>query len=299
MPKGSDWVKLVNACRDFVCGNPESNVLAAYSEDEFSQFLFTYRPAYDYQTNREGRDYRTAVFRLLLKWGSEGGQVAVARLASAMARHRNGRPDAAALAVLAAPFLAEVGEAAAALDDPANASTPPGESASLPAELSALIQVLSDDRSGGADVAVRELRRKLREKSYANCDMPRRFHLSVDHGERLAAVLALETLPDSAYLRWLAERILVEPPFATLLAAQALTAAALCLERKDLEVIIRLAALVMERLNSMSEPANVPPRYNFRARSDEVGTARRLAELRKNKTGQYCPRWISTASWSP
>jgi hypothetical protein len=280
------WVQLVTACRDFVCGARADNgvVAGAFSEDEFSEFLFAHVPGFDYYGAKEVKEYRTAVFKLLLAFERKGGRLAVARLAIELADHRNGRADATALELLATPFLPGRAGPAPAVGPPTGPAAPAGGLLSpIPAELTALILLLSDEQSGSIDVIAADLRGKLREKSYANCDLPGNLHLSAANGDRLAAILALDAEPHPAYLRWLAERVVVEPPLISFLAAQALTAAAFRLDRMHLDLIIRLTAAVAERLDYMSEPAGVAPRYNLSARKDEIGSARKLAEVRKNK----------------
>jgi hypothetical protein len=71
-------------------------------------------------------------------------------------------------------------------------------------------------------------------------------------GERLAAVSALEELPNPKYLVWLADRLGVEKPFIGYHATQALLAAARTLgqsRRQEVEDALTLAEQVLNGLN--------------------------------------------------
>jgi hypothetical protein len=130
------------------------------------------------------------------------------------------------------------------------------------------------------------LRVMFRKGSYKRYDLPGRYHLSDSMGQRMAAVLALEAEPDPNYLRWLSERVTVEPPLTGTLASKALITSALRLERGYL---IRLRGYVQEaiaRLNNMNPTdespahAGVPFGVGLDARRIQLSNAEDLIEVR-------------------
>jgi len=107
-------------------------------------------------------------------------------------------------------------------------------------------QVIADGPARDAMAA--DLVAKMRGLTLEPYDLPGRLHLSESAGERLAVILALEQRPDPNYLRWLAERVIVESPFAGHAAALALTRAAVRLGRERFANVRAVAQEAGDRL---------------------------------------------------
>ena len=102
--------------------------------------------------------------------------------------------------------------------------------------------------------------------------------------ERLVAVLALEVGPSLAYVRWLADRVTVEPPLLGSLAAKALIGAARALDRPALPRVRGAVQDALLRLNDMKyagdPPGSAPFPVNLRAREHLLRVAESLIDVR-------------------
>jgi hypothetical protein len=96
---------------------------------------------------------------------------------------------------------------------------------------------------------------RIRTLPLEGYDIPTRLHLSHDLGERLAAVIALERAPNPRYLRWLAERVVVEPAYVGYSAAVALNQAALEVGLPQLDRVRLAAGDALSFLSSASDRA--------------------------------------------
>jgi hypothetical protein len=125
------------------------------------------------------------------------------------------------------------------------------------------------------------LRPKLREVPHQDYGLPARYHLSLGSGQRLVAVLALEAEPDAAYLRWLSERMTVEPPEVGLIAAKALTTAALRADgsaTREIRTALREATERLDELAIGDDPKSAG--YDIAARKRQINQALSLLDLR-------------------
>jgi hypothetical protein len=113
-------------------------------------------------------------------------------------------------------------------------------------------------------------------------DLPGRFHLSDSDGERTTAILALEAYPDSSYLRWLGERVVVESPHPGFLGAQALVTAALRSPRPALPRLLKIVTAAKDRLDRLAkdDKEELASVYNVSARKDTLALAETLIEMR-------------------
>jgi hypothetical protein len=95
---------------------------------------------------------------------------------------------------------------------------------------------------------------KIRPLIQTSFNLPQRMHLSESAGQRLAAVLALQQFPDPLYLRWLSERVSVEPEPVGYLAATALVRAAFQLPQNRFASLKTAVQEALERLSGASDP---------------------------------------------
>jgi hypothetical protein len=144
-----------------------------------------------------------------------------------------------------------VGELEAAINPgpAAQPAAPPGGPAPLPAELTATLGLFKPENATQQQLA--PLRRKLRDKVYDGLDLPGPCWRSESETERLAAILALEALPEVDYMPWLSDLVALERPLVGLIASQALTSAARCLERAAMARVRSAAQRAMDRLRQL------------------------------------------------
>jgi hypothetical protein len=165
-----------------------------------------------------------------------------------------------------------------------NGAPAANQPAAMPGELVGWISDFEKQILAPTDLA-QSLRTLFRAKPCKELALPNRLHLSESDGERLTAVLALETAPDPAYLRWLSERVTVERPIAGLLAAQALVSAALRLSKADLVRVRRAVKSATDRLNELAD-TNVAPSerpFDIGARKRELRFAESLVDVREKQ----------------
>jgi hypothetical protein len=165
-------------------------------------------------------DFDTTVFRLVL-WADQRGRLL--DLARAGASERPTRTELEEL-------LKEM-ESALAAPKPRRAARAAADGEPLPDELTSLLRAYERIRKVMMRGPERrtmsvEMADSIRSLPVEQLSLPSRLHLSDLAGDRLAAVITLHKSPDPAYLRWLSERVWVEPRFVGLMAAQALQEAA-------------------------------------------------------------------------
>ncbi|HZN35643.1 MAG TPA: hypothetical protein VFB80_17560 [Pirellulaceae bacterium] len=246
----------------------------AFEEEQFSMLLFenVEEKEFDYLSDAKGDTYKARVF-FTVRWANRTGQVnKVLWLAQKVAGLRAGRADLHELA-------AQIGAAAA----PAAAA--PGANG-LPNELSVGITLLEQQLPKPLDHA-RDLRDLLRKKDCRAIDLPGRFHLSDRDIERLVTVLALEAAPTIRYIRWLAERLVVEPPFIAFMAAKAMTTAMLRLGGDELQRAISAARNAEDLLDGLVDADDATTTsFGLAARKEQLASALMLAEMR-TKQGKF------------
>lgn len=154
---------------------------------------------------------------------------------------------------------------------------------SLPKPLAEMLALARAEGTTTWDLAV-QLRAALDAQPYPEYDLPGQFHLSDVLEERLLAVLALEAGPNPAYVRWLAERVTVEPPLLATLATKALIVAARVLGRPDLPRLEAAVHAAQAQLKAMvyvaDPPVGSPFPVNLRARGYHLRTAEDLVDIR-------------------
>ncbi|CAN5543625.1 hypothetical protein BH10PLA2_BH10PLA2_27170 [soil metagenome] len=172
----------------------------------------------------------------------------------------------------------EAAIAGPALHEEASLALPP-----LPQELRVTLDTF--DPRNAKPKSLAPLRLKLRNKVYDALDLPGRFHLSESTSERLAAILALEAVPDAGYLRWLSERVIVEQPLLGFVAGQAMITAARNLERKLLSRVRAAAQWAEDCLKQQESEASDVEEYEARNRLEQLNTAQKMIARRTGKAG--------------
>lgn len=252
-------------------------ICEAYDEDEFTSLMYVHAPEFDYAGLSASWAYNKRVFEAV-RWANRFGEAKhVLWMARLVARER---PIHRGLQELVRDFEQEIDpqQAAAAAILPAGGPPPPPPP--LPADLTTSLALLEDSPR---ELAV-DLRPKLRTGTYKPYDLPARFHLSASEGRRLLAVLALEAEPDTIYLRWLSERVMVEKPFAGFTAAQALTAAALRSPPADIARVRPALNAAAEALDGLVELENETAQgFDIAARKRQLQLAMSLLEMRSRK----------------
>jgi hypothetical protein len=212
--------------------------------------LFDTLNGFDYLQYASGQEYRTRVFVVLEKVDTTAGVTAITRLAKEALKFYGGRPRGETprreLQTFFPPDPPAEGEPVAVV-----CPLPPPP-AQLPPELVRALELYDT-----VSLHAAEVRSLFRVKVPPLFEPPFRFHLSARERERLTAILALERAPDPAYLWWLAERVTIETPPVGLMAAKALTAAALRLARAELRRLRSAVNAAIDRLNEVME--SLPP----------------------------------------
>jgi hypothetical protein len=254
--------KFFTRLRDLIC--------VAYTQAEFGDVMLEEvdQNVFDYGGLAPNQAYDEKVMEAI-RWANRfGGPKRVLWLATIVSQRRPERHDLAALAA----------DIEAAL-----------EPATFPLELSAPLGAFDEGATTLADLT-RDFRPLLRKTSYQKHDLPGRYHLSDSEGRRLAAVLALEANPKPEYLRWLSERITVEPPQVAFVSAQALTAAALRLSRDHLERVRAAAQSAGDRLDGLAElDDQAAVGFDPAARKRQLQSALSLVEIRTRKGKSLLP----------
>lgn len=257
--------------RDLIC--------LAYKENEFQELVFLYVTEFDYAGLSGKDEYKKKVLETIA-WAQRFGEVDfVLKLARLVSQHR---PSHEPLKKLVQALEKEVNPQDVA---PAGSAEPLAERA-LPAAITsslALYEFMLPE-------LVFDLRPKLRATSHRLFDLPDRFHLSASAGRRLLSVLALEAEPDTRYLRWLSERVMVEKPFAGFTAAQALAAATLKLPTDE---VARLRSALNETavgLDGLVETEDDEPAgFDIAARKRQLQLAISLLDMRSRKWSALTP----------
>jgi hypothetical protein len=228
------------ACRDFV--------IEVFTEDDFAELVFvTFEQ--DYHAIKVGAAFKARVFQVIVGLYREGGPVFLDRLAAAALKERKNRKDLQQLIDR--------------MNDGMVGAVPPVHVAvnvtPVPSPVVTLILLLKEELPAQIEGLVTDLRKEIRG---ADENIRRgicgKMHLSEEDAERLAAVVAWERAPETNYLRWVSERVIVEPPITAFVAAQALVVAAVQLEAKDLARVKAVARLAAARLDGMIQDPDDP-----------------------------------------
>lgn len=220
--------------------------------------------------------HASTVFKALQKAMQVGQLELVVELARRAAQDRPARQDLQTLVgrlqaqLMPAPMPQAGAGVAGSVAGSASGPEPPPY-------LEASIALLGE----GPRKMIGSLRPKLREVPHKPYNLPGRYHLSPSEGHRLLAVLALEAEPDSMYLRWLSERVTVEPPNNGLVAAQALTTAALRNSGsalREVRIALRDAVDRLDELTESDDPNSVG--FDIGARKRQLTQALTLADLK-------------------
>ncbi len=244
----------------------------AFEEQQFSMLIFEEVPEddFDYSKDAQGENYKARSFATV-RWAHRTGQSEkVLWLAKLVAGRRPKRTDLQQLATDIEGAIQPVQRAS-------------GGNSQIPEELAVGIALVQQQLPNPLDHA-RDLRDLLRKADYKTCDLAGRFHLSERDVERLAAVLWLERAPDVKYLRWLSERVTVEPPFISFMAGKALTTATLKLSNDDLHRAIVAAKNASDLLDGLVDVDDQPAAgFELAARKEQVRAALTLADMRSKK----------------
>ncbi len=158
------------------------------------------------------------------------------------------------------------------------AAAPAGE-VPLPTELAVSLQLL-EQRTLMIDQFIREVRQALRLRDHAPFGLFDRFHLGDPVGHRAVAIMQLEVRPDVKTVRWLAERVTVEPPPVAFLAAKSLTMAVFRCPAGDLSSVSRSIDGAANRLDLTVNAPEDPAEFDIAARKRELIVAKTLIEMR-------------------
>jgi hypothetical protein len=225
---------LLTALRDFIH--------AGFSEEELRMMLWEALNRFDYQKYQKGENYQLRLFNILMWIESNLSPDMVILVAREALKRRGQQPS---LADQKRALVAELPAGAGGGD--LRKSLPEPDGRALPTDLTRLLMMLEVE-TGSAPVVARELRAILQPEHSLHFELNAQLHLSHLEGDRLGAVLWLERWPRAEYVWWLAERVTVESPAVGFLAAQALIAAALRLDRADLPRVRAAAFRSSDRL---------------------------------------------------
>jgi hypothetical protein len=234
-------------------------------EEDFAELMLV-SAEFDYSGKAKGKIFPERALSTVRWFKGEYGIAGVLRLAKLVAEKKPGRPDAQVL----------IAEIKAVVELPAEPNR-------LSPMLAAALGMAEEDLSSTADF-IEDLRAALRDEA-PDLDVPGRFHLDGSEAKRLAAILALEAAPDLGYLRWLAERVTVEPPEAGFMATQALLTTAVKVALADLPKVQAAVKRAKGLLDLATDDPDVPTTFGVAVRKRELEVVDQLIASRLRRPG--------------